>query len=257
MKAFINNKIVDCDAILPDRGYFYGYGVFETLLVVNGNIIFLEEHLSRLNNGLRYLGIQKVINKQEVEAAMNKLSCYTGVIKINVSEENTIFTTRPMTYSQKQYDQGYKLMLSSVKRNPTSHTVSIKSMNYLDNILELERAKKQGLNDALFLNIQDEICETAIANIFIIEDNKIITPDGSCGLLNGIIRQWVIDTYPVLEENITLDRLISSEGVFMTNSVMGIMKVIAIDEVTLNQHKMIQQITSKYKEVLDHLGKRL
>jgi 4-amino-4-deoxychorismate lyase len=255
----INNKILESDAILPDRGYFYGYGVFETLLVINGHIIFLEEHLSRLNKGLIYLGIKKVINRYEVEAATSALSCYNGVIKINVSEENTIFTTRQVGYSQKQYESGYRLILSGVRRNPTSHIVGIKSMNYLDNIIELEKAKKHGYNDALFLNVHEDICETAVANLFIIEDNKIITPKRSAGLLCGIVRQWVMDAYPVLEENITLDRLLLSEGAFVTNSVIGIMKVVAIDEVTLNQHKhkMIQQITNKYREVIDAIGRGL
>ncbi len=253
----INNTIVDSDTMLPDRGYFYGYGVFETLRVINGTIIFLEEHLSRLNKGLMYLGIQKAINEKEVKAAIRALPCYNGVIKINVSEENTVFTTRPMSYNQEQYEEGYRLTLSRVKRNPTSHTVSIKSMNYLDNIIELEKAKKHGFNDALFLNIHDEICETAVANLFIIEDNKIITPEGSSGLLRGIMRQWVMDTYPVMEEGITLSRLLSSEGVFATNSVMGIIKVIALDEFTLNQHRMVQQIASKYEEMLGGMGRNL
>jgi len=255
LKVFVNNKILDYDVMFLDRGYLYGYGVFETLRVINGNIVFLEEHLSRLNKGLRYLDIKKIINKQEVKTATEALMCYNGVIKINVSEENTVFTTRPMMYSQKQYEEGYRLTLSRVKRNPTSHTVGIKSMNYLDNIIELERAKKQGFNDALFLNTIDEICETAIANVFIIEDHKVMTPDCSSGLLNGIIRQWVMNTYPVIEERITLDRLLKSEGVFVTNSVMGIMKVVAIDDVNLNQHKMIGQMTSRYKEVLEDIGR--
>jgi len=252
----INNKIVDMEGVLPDRGYFYGYGVFETLLVIKGNIIFLEEHLSRLNSGLRYLGIHKEIIEKEVEAATEALACYNGVLKINVSEENTVFTTRPIPYSQEEYEQGYRLTLSKVRRNPTSHTVGIKSMNYLDNIFELERAKKEGFKDALFLNMNDEVCETAVANVFIIEKNKIITPDASSGLLSGIMRQWVMNTYPVLEERITLSRLLSSEGVFITNSVMGIMKVVAIDQITLNQHRIIQQIADKYREVLDATGIR-
>ncbi|VDN46482.1 4-amino-4-deoxychorismate lyase [Petrocella atlantisensis] len=253
----INNTIVDNDTLLPDRGYFYGYGVFETLRVINGTIIFLEEHLSRLNKGLMYLGIQKAINEKEVKAAIRALSCDNGVIKINVSEENTVFTTRPLSYGQMHYEEGYRLTLSRVKRNPTSHTVSIKSMNYLDNIIELEKAKKHGFSDALFLNIHNEICETAVANVFIIEGNKIITPEASSGLLRGIMRQWVMNTYPVMEEKLTLSRLLSSEGVFVTNSVMGIMKVIALDEVTLNQHKMVQEIASKYGEVIDGMGRNL
>ncbi|MDF1617082.1 aminotransferase class IV [Petrocella sp. FN5] len=257
MKVLINNEILNVETIHPDRGYFYGYGVFETIRVIHGRGMFLDNHISRLNSGLKYLGISKVLNVNEVLVAIDALSCNNGVLKINVSEENTVFTTRPLTYSQKQYEEGYKLILSRVKRNPTSHTVGIKSMNYLDNIFELERAKKQGFNDALFLNIHDDVCETAIANIFIIENNKIITPDASLGLLKGIVRQWIMDAYPVTEERITLNRLLTSDGVFVTNSVMGIMKVLIIDEVALNQHKIIQQISNRYEKVLDSMGRGL
>ncbi len=62
----INGNISDDEKILLDNGFFFGMGLFETILVKNAYPLFLDLHLERLNNGLKRLGIQKSISESEI-----------------------------------------------------------------------------------------------------------------------------------------------------------------------------------------------
>lgn len=254
MKALVNRKIKDMKKMALDTGYFYGYGVFETILVREGQPIFLEAHLRRLNAGLLTLGINKSVETSDVEYAIAALRVYNAGLKINVSESNVVFSTRQISYTKEHYENGAKLCLSYVYRNPTSITTNIKSMNYMDNIVEMKRARESGFNDVLFLNYKNEVCETAVANIFAIIDNEIVTPPVSSGLLPGVIRQWLVDEIGVKEQAMTYEELVTSDGVFMTNSLMGIMKVAQIGEHELKEHPLVVELTKRYVNYLKESG---
>lgn len=142
MKVLINGKIKDIKKTSIDTGYFYGYGVFETILVHKGEAVFAKEHVNRLNKSVKKLSIKQSVTIQEVEHAVAALRLYNGALKINVSEKNVVYSTREIPYTKEDYKQGFKLKVSSVLRNPTSPSVAIKSMNYMDNIIEMK--KKQG-----------------------------------------------------------------------------------------------------------------
>jgi len=250
MQLLINGKVKSIKKTVVDTGYFYGYGLFETILVRAGVGIFIEAHLQRLNKGLHDIGINKKITVEEVQQSMLLLKCYNGALKINVSEKQTIFSVRTIGYTAEHYEHGAKLKLSSVYRNPSSPLVYLKTMNYMDNILEMRKAKEEGWQDVLFTNYKGEICETAVGNIFFIKEGHVITPKLSSGLLNGIIRQWLMGTTEVIERVVLVDEIETMEGAFMTNSLLGIMKVSAIGNKTFESHDLMQQLTIAYVEQL-------
>lgn len=102
----------------------------------------------------------------------------------------------------------------------------------------------------MFLNFEAYVCETAVANIFVIKEGKIMTPKVECGLLNGIVRQWVVSNYEVEECKMTLDDLENSEGVFITNSLMGIMKVSMVNDVIVSESQVLSELSQKYVEAI-------
>lgn len=250
MKILLNSQIKEVSNIDLDSGYFYGYGAFETILVKAKKAILLDKHIERLNHALNFLEIQKMLTRDDVEYAIKALDCVNIALKINVSEKNIIFSTREISYTKQQYEKGAKLILSKVLRNDTSATVYIKSMNNMDNLLELRKARQSGYQDVLFMNYRDEICETAVANLFIIKDNQLMTPSLNSGLLAGILRQWVIDNYDVKEKKITLDEVFACDGAFITNSLIGIMKVASIEENILKDSPLTHDIFLKYNQFL-------
>ena len=237
------------EAIL-DEGIFFGKGVFETILFLE-KPIFLKEHIERLKNGMKELGLEEL----EEEMLLDYISLNfikNKAVKILVTPQNIIITEREIPYVEEDYIQGSSLKLSNVRRNSTSMLCYIKSTNYIENIIEKNKAKEDGFKDVLFLNENGYLSETSCANIFIVKNNEIYTPKVSCGLLNGIIRMWVVENFSVIEKELTLDDLKNADEVFLTNSLMGIMKVKKFEDIEYNNNKIIKNVQLAYQEIIQN-----
>ncbi|SHJ71557.1 aminotransferase class IV [Parasporobacterium paucivorans] len=208
-----------------DEGYMFGLGLFETIAVKENRCEFLTEHMERMNKSLKYLGISKDVSSQEILEYVDKNPMKNGVLKVMASQENFIVIPRENTYTKEQYKKGFVLGFSEVARNETSPLTYMKTLNYGDNIMEKRRAKEKGWDEPVFLNTQGQICEGATTNLFFVKKGRIYTPPVSCGMLNGIIRNYVVDTYDVIEQIIYPEELDSFEEVFVTNSLLGVMPV--------------------------------
>ena len=226
----MRNIIYNYEKINIDSGIFFGKGVFETINWQDGPIL-LSEHIDRLNNGLKILGLEKVCKTLLVKA-LSLRNYNNEAVKITVTDKNIIISNRPITYKNQDYKKGFKLNISKVKRNSTSKLTYIKSICYIENIIEKELAIKEGFNDCLFLNEKDYITETSAANIFFVDNkNNIVTPKVQDGLLNGIIREWIIENNNVIEKSINIKDISNYKEAFLTNSLMGIMKVTSINDI--------------------------
>lgn len=245
----LNGEMVSENKVNIDSGFYFGRGLFETMLV-KGKPIFLEEHLNRINNGLKTIGIDKRISSEQVLDAIQKLNCRDSVLKLVVTEENTIYTTRKNNYTEKQYKKGFNVNISSIKRNPSSKLTYLKSLNYLENILEHENCTKEGYNEVLFFNIHGKLAEGSISNVFFIKNKKIYTPSVKCGLLNGIIRNFIVDNYDVTEGEFTKESLEEADEIFLTNSIMGVMSVTKICGRFMGNSGVIEEIRRNYEQAV-------
>ena len=197
---------------------------------------------------------------------MNRLE--NGYLKIICmrDEQNAtrwILTTGEKLYGS-EYQRGYRLCLSTVRRNESSPLCRVKSLNYLENILQHEQAIRQGYDEAVFLNTQGQVCEGAISNIFWFKDHQLCTPSLDCGLLPGIARQKVIAMCTELGMNISegtfsLDDLRNADAIFLTNSLMDIMPVsqfenrIFVSKSDNEIHKLMSLFKSRYYVNRDHV----
>lgn len=247
----LNGNLEEKQMVNLDRGFLYGCGVFETILMKGHQPILLEEHLTRLNKGLETLNIAQVLNETDVRNELKKLQAENCVLRISVSDENILYTTRPMTYKKEHYEKGFSLKVSEITRNPKSHITYIKSFNYMDNGIERQNALDAGFNEVLFLNSEGFVAEASTSNIFFIKDNLIYTPSVECGLLEGVLRNWVMAHYPVIEGKFTLEQVLNAEGVFLTNSLMGVMKVCQIDDTPISNHPLTKSIQIGYSDFLE------
>lgn len=250
--------IVYSDTIKLDNGVFFGQGVFETILF--GEVpYFLDFHINRLKRALEVLEMKPLIEENEILEYINKLGIKNKVLKITVTDKNIILTTRDNTYTKEMYRKGFSLKISKVLRNSTSILPRIKSTNYIENILERRNGAKEGYDDVIFFNEKGYLCETSVSNIFCIKDKKIYTPSCSNGLLNGTIRDWVIKNFDVTECDITIKDLKNMDEVFVTNSLIGIMRIKSIEESQFNKHVITKGISNKYKKHISSKdgGKRI
>jgi branched-chain amino acid aminotransferase len=237
-----------------DHGLLYGDGVFEGIRVYGGRIFRLDQHLDRLFNSAKAIMLQIPLTREQlVEACcetcrQNKLK--DGYIRLVVTrgvgylglnpfrcKNPTVFiiADRIELYPEEVYRKGLKLITASTQRtNPSAMSPSIKSLNYLNNILAKIEAVNAGTFEAIMLNAQGHVAECTGDNIFIIRSSKLETPPVSAGALIGITRQVVIELaakrkIAVSEPNLTRYDLTTADEVFLTGTAAEIVPVSSID----------------------------
>ena len=239
--------VYNSDKVNLDDGVFFGRGVFETIYS-GEKLVFLKEHINRLKSSMELL-YMKELEEEMLINFLNSNKFIEGALKILVTDKNIIITQRKSPYNEESYKKGFNITYSNVLRNSTSLLTSIKSTNYIENILEKQKASKNGYNDVVFFNEKGFVSETSWANIFIVKDNKIVTPHKNDGLLGGIIRNWILVNFDVCEKSITKEELENADEVFLTNSLMGIMSVNKLNNIKFRLRDKSEIITEAYEKV--------
>ena len=239
--------------ITLDEGLLFGRGAFETILVKEEPILS-QLHIERLNNAIKVLKIGEKIEEKELLNKIKEYEIRDKALKILVTQRNIIILEREIDYKDEDYKKGFKLKLSKVIRNSTSSLTYIKSINYMENLMENQKAKEEGYNEVIFLNENGFVTEGSTSNIFMIKNKVIYTPKVECGLLDGILRKFIINNFKVIEKEITLKELLESDEIFITNSLVGIIKVTSIKENSYIQNNITKKIISKYKEYIEENG---
>ncbi len=251
----VDGKLINNEAIISpiSQSVMYGYGVFETILIKNSKPVFLNEHIDRLFSAFKELNIKNNKNKHFYKNNLYKTINYNkineGIVKLTIIKENDdknisiISTESGSKYSEDNYRYGFKLItINNYRNNPYSKLTYIKSCNYLSNILARKEVKLKGGDEGLILNIFGNVAEGTVSNIFMIDNERIYTPPLNVGLFPGIIRGVLLEEikkmgYYIFEKVITLNELKNADEVFITNSLMGVMPVVKIDNNLISSGK--------------------
>ncbi len=238
---------------LRDQGLLLADGVFDTSLIVRGNMILREAHIHRLIADATALGI--MIDHRKINTLLDQLLTedHHGVCRITVtsgptkrwtvtppSAHPTIFLDISALNRKDQFTP-LSLQVSSIRRNETSLTSQHKTLAYTDNIVALRVARDEGYDDALFLNTIGHVCCSTTANLFLKLGDRWVTPPISDGVLSGVMRQWILETGPkmgleVIERSIEENELLVVESAFTTNSVRLVSPISNINEQDLQPH---------------------
>ena len=250
MKKYFNYNgrfFADDEPVLSkaDRSYRYGDGLFETMKLINGNILLEDYHFERLFLGLDVLkfNIPVLFTKRQIEKEIKELSkkneCENSArIRLSVSRGNgglydcdNKFSYLIECWPLEQKDLNESGLIIDIfpdARKSIDVFSNLKSANYLPYVMAAIWAKENKLDDALILNQHDRICDSTIANVFWIKDKKIFTPPLNEGCVAGVMRKKILklatlnSDYPVQEDFLSLEILLQADEVFLTNAVTGI-----------------------------------
>lgn len=216
----------------------YGYGVFETIRLVEGNLLSFDAHYERLLAGCRAtllrLSYSGSLLKEFCLAVSQKNGMEHGVIKVscfkNVHKDSVMILCRNNPYETKDFLRGFHIKISQYKRNPYSRLVRVKTNNYLENYLERQTVLQEGFDEVLFFNTDGMVSECSASNIFFIKAPRIYTPSIQTGILPGIMRAVILEKakksgITVKEGEFDREFLTTVDGAFVTNSIMGAMPV--------------------------------
>ena len=207
----------------------YGYGLFETLRTYDDKSLPLaDRHINRLLLSAAELGLKCNYSASEIhnmlEAVVNNEAVKLQRLKMMLVPEGLAIYTTPLKPSPNQ-TTGVSLKTKQHQRALPQH----KSTAYLDCYLAWHQAQSAGYHDMLFISSEQQVLEASRANIFCITGTEIITP--SSGVLGGIMREVLLelDTHIQLTE-LALSDLMTADGVFITNSIVGMQAVAMIDD---------------------------
>jgi branched-chain amino acid aminotransferase len=227
-----------------DHGLLYGDGVFEGIRAYNGIVFHLNEHIDRLYKSAHPIFLKIPLTKEQISEAvletLRKNNLKDAYIRLVVTrgigdlgldprkcpKATIIIITEPLLqlHSAEKVENGINTVITWVKRNPVdSATHEMKSLNYLNSILGKIEANNIGADEAICLDKNGFVCEGVGENIFIVRDDKLLTPPLSSGVLDGITRALIIRLAKklgivVIERNITPNELFTADEVFFTGT---------------------------------------
>ena len=258
MKVYISGKWVEEeDAVISvfDHGLLYGDGVFEGIRIYNSRVFLLEEHIDRLYDSAKAIALEIPMSKSEMVEAVaetcraNQLA--EGYIRLVVTRgkgslglnpylcadpEVIIIAAKIQLYPRELYENGLKIVtVGTIRNHPEAINPRIKSLNYLNNVLAKIEAINAGCMECLMLNHKGEVAEASGDNVFAVRNGTIITPPSSCGALEGLTRNKVIELaaeagFVVQERVMARYDLYVADEVFLTGTAAEIISVVEIDK---------------------------
>lgn len=233
-----------------DRGLLYGDGLFETLAIRRGRPCLWQRHLERLRLGAERLGIPMPDQRQLLQEAEQEIAAHqTGVLKIiltrgasgrgyrppdNAQPTRIVARSDSPEYRADIMTSGARLRCCETRLGRNPHLAGLKTLNRLEQVVARAEWSDPDIDEGLMLDSDGNLIEGTMSNLFLLRDGTLLTPDlSSCGIA-GAMRSIVLDLAPPLGlsprvEKITLQDLFGADALFVTNSLIGLWPVNAVD----------------------------
>lgn len=248
MQYFLDNQFVSQESAfvhVHDLGLLRGYGVYECFRCYEKTPFYLKEHLSRFfssckNQNLKvpYTNaelvniIDELIKRNKIDNLVFKVFLTAGSSDDHISYQESprlIIICHPFQELDKAYyDSGYKVKRITFERqNPT-----IKTTAYATAIQSVFAAKKQGFDDCMYVDCDDNVLELTTSNLFFIKNNTLITPSEK--ILFGMTRLVTLNIAKQIGLNvdqvkIPYDQINTFDEVFCTSTLKKILPIQKID----------------------------
>jgi branched-chain amino acid aminotransferase len=230
-----------------NRGYLYGDGVFESIRIIQGQPVNLENHIKRLLEGAKKIKMRppSFFNEDFFADKISELLSKSGITeggrcRIHLDRASG-GTYSPESNEVEFYIEVYPLDSNTFKLNTKGCEVDIfmdlhKSKSPLSNfkikngiiyVLASIAAKEKNLDDLLITNSSGGILEGTSSNLFVVSNGVLYTPGLEEGCLAGTMRMQIINLalengIKVYECNILPQNLLVADEIFLTNAIQGI-----------------------------------
>lgn len=274
----LNGNLVEQESLLSqNRAFLYGDAVFETIKVVNGKVLFMEDHYFRLMASMRIIRMQIPMNftlenlEKQILHLAEKNSCSDSCrIRFTVyrnnggfylpTDRNVSFLISTTKLESKSYivkEEPYEVELFKDFYVTKQLLSTIKSTNKLINTVGSIFANENGYQNCLLLNEEKNVVEALNGNLFMMTENRLITPPLSEGCLNGIMRKQIlaiakkVEGLEVLEEPISPFDLQKADELFITNIIQGVQPITKYrkKEFAINWSKVLVEKINQLVEI--------
>ena len=230
-----------------NRGFKFGDGLFESMLIYNGKLQFSALHADRIKAAMKALKMEgfnlldeyflkqktaDLVRKNKMQGAVRmRLTIYRDGEGLYAPETNKVgylleakqMDTNPYEFNKK----GLIIDVYDEITKPINKISNYKTTNALAFVMAAIFQKQRRLDDVFLLNQNGFLCESTGSNLFVVYQNKIYTPALSEGCVAGVMRNAVTQLakqhdVPLIEAQINPQILVEADEVFVTNAVTGI-----------------------------------
>jgi branched-chain amino acid aminotransferase len=241
MRAWINGSLLadPTSAAVPvtDHGLTVGDAVFEAVKVVDDRPFALDRHLARLERsaaGLGLVGLDLDLVRTGVAEVLRDNPLPLGRLRITVTGGNaplgsgrgdspltTIVVAAPMPPA------AASVAVATVPwpRNERSPLAGLKTTSYGENVVALAHAAERGAGEAIFANLQGNLCEGTGSNVFYVVDGELRTPTLASGCLAGVTRDLVLEWYGGREVDEPLSVCAQADEIFLVSTTRDVQPV--------------------------------
>jgi branched-chain amino acid aminotransferase len=245
-----NGELVNAESpyLNDNRAFRYGDGLFETIRILSDKPHNISAHLARLKRGMEVLNLDIPANFFEVEiptaihkcVKANKLPTQSGKMRLEVFRDGggTYWpeTDRPaylITLDEMPHNlfvvnsEGLKVDLYQDIKKTKNILSNLKTANGILYVMALNYARRNSLEEAILMNTEGNIIESAQSNIFLVSNGVLYTPPLSDGCVGGTMRMKVINTalannVKVYESSLTPQNMLIADEVILTNAIRGL-----------------------------------
>jgi len=274
--VFLNGQFVpEAQAVVPvnDRGFLLGDGLFETMRVVHGKPFRFSQHLERMVRGADFLKIKLPYAPKELETFAAQLieqnKTAEAILRVTLTRgagergytfngdgrPNLVMTLHATLSPHTEKTVECHLVTSSFRIPAADPLAAFKTTSKILHIMARAEAGEKGADEALLVNTNGEVAETAGGNLFWVYDDKICTVPTGRGILPGVTRAVVLEICRTmgLQTNkcvIKPEALRNSTGIFITQSALGVVPVTTLDGAPVGSSPLVDQIAQAYAELL-------
>jgi branched-chain amino acid aminotransferase len=243
MNVCFNGQFFPADQPLlavQNSSYKWGDGLFETMKVRQGKLLLSDYHFERLFGGLHLLQMEKAVEISqlkmipEILALCQQNNCEQSArvrLAVYRNESNKpgyTIEALPLDKAVNEWSpDGLSICIYPFARKAIDAFANLKSASFLPYVLAHRYAAEKSMDDAIVLNVQNFLCDTARANIFLVKENVVYTPALHQGCVNGVMRRMVMEIVKksglrLQQEEISEEQLLQADEVFLTNAIQVI-----------------------------------
>jgi branched-chain amino acid aminotransferase len=222
-----------------NRSFKFGDGLFETMRMQEGGIPLVPWHQQRLFRSMDLLKMTLPSEKdwqnwqEQMVVLCQKNGCLErGRIRLTLCRtiDGWAYCMEAVPLNQdylRWKEEGELINVYPEARKAIDSFANIKSCNYLPYTMASLFAQEKGLDDCLLLNTEGNVCDSTKANVFAVKEDNILTPALHQGCIQGVMRQWLIETlaekgHTVQEAALSQADLLQADEIFLTNALYGI-----------------------------------
>lgn len=226
-----------------NRGFTYGDGFFESMVMFSKRIPLFTYHWARIQYTAEVLGATlppkldedsltgmildlAAIHNNSMNARV-RIQFYRKGDGLYLPQETELgFTIQftPIANNQFEVGEGVLAGLHEDCFKPLSLTSDLKTSSALMYVIAAEYAQAHGFEECILTDGNGFVSEAIHSNLLLVKQDKMITPDLECGCVNGVMRSYLIHEFEtdIEERHIELRELLEAEEILLLNAVKGI-----------------------------------